>query len=124
MPASYSIDQARRVVSSRGWGDLTDADLADHQAALLADPAFDPTFAQLCDLREVTSESQVTVLGVRYLAGRDVFAPWARRAFVAPRPLSFGLARMFALLRKSRGELAIEVFRELPSASHWVGLAN
>ena len=57
-------------------------------------------------------------------AQRVVFAPQARRAFVAPRPMSFGLARLFALLRKTRGELAIEVFRELSPARHWVGLAD
>jgi hypothetical protein len=34
------------MVFTRGWGNLADTDLADHQAALLADPAFDPTFAQ------------------------------------------------------------------------------
>jgi hypothetical protein len=124
MPASYLIDHARRVVFSRGWGDLTDADLAGHQATLLADPAFEPTFGQLCDLSEVTSEAHVTTAGVQYLAGRDVFAPWARRAFVAPRPLSFGLARIFALLRECRGELAIEVYQDLAPARHWVGLVD
>jgi hypothetical protein len=124
MPATYLIDHARRVVFSRGWGDLTDADLAGHQATLLADRAFDPTFAQLCDLRGVTSEAQVTTTAVHYLAGRDVFAPWARRAFVAPRPLSFGLARIFALLRESRGELGIEVFQEIAPARRWVGLTD
>lgn len=124
MPASYSIDHARRMVFSRGWGELTDADLAGHQATLLADPAFDPTYAQLCDLRDVASEARVTTAAVHHLAGRDVFAPWARRAFVAPRPLSFGLARIFALLRECRGELAIEVFREIAPARHWVGLTD
>jgi hypothetical protein len=124
MPASYSIDPARRMVFSRGWGDLTDADLVGHQVALLADSAFDPSFAQLGDMREITDESRVTALGVRYLAGHDVFTPWARRAFVAPRPMSFQLARFFALLRTTRGDHAIEVFQELSPARLWVGLTD
>ena len=122
MPASYVIDQDHRVVFSRGWDGLTDADLARHQAALLRDPAFEPTFAQLWDLREISDTASVSVKGVRCLAGREVFGPWARRAFVAPRPLSFKLARIFAVLRKQRGESGIEVFRDLASACDWIGL--
>ena len=92
-----------------------------HQADLLAAPAFDASFDQLWDLREVT-EISVTPDTVRQLASARSFKPGARRAVVAPNDLAFGLARMFQLLHDEAPE-EFRVFRSVKGARSWLGLA-
>jgi hypothetical protein len=108
------------LVRSRGWGNLSGADVAAHYRAIAADPVFDPTFDQLADLREV-ADFTISSPQVREDALLAVFAPSARRAFVASSDLAFGLARMYGLHAES-AQQNIQVFRELAEAERWLGL--
>ena len=54
MPTFYKIDRQRRLVMTTYSGVLTAADALGHQAKLLKDPDFDPTFSQLFDVTHVT----------------------------------------------------------------------
>lgn len=47
MPGSYLIDESRRLVFSRGWGVITDEEMASHAGNLRADPRFDPGFRKI-----------------------------------------------------------------------------
>jgi hypothetical protein len=123
VPWSFTIDVERHVVYSRGWGDLTDEALLDHQGRLALDPGFQANFSQLIDFTGVTSVAAVTTGGVRAVAQRHLYGSDARRAIVAPDSAVFGLARMFETVRDLLGaKEQIRVFRNLEEARAWLGL--
>jgi hypothetical protein len=121
MPARHHIDQARRFIVSTGWGVLTKDDLVAQTQRVLGDPDFDPHYRQLWDLTEVT-EFPVTFPEMMAIAEVNVFAPDARRALLAPSNNVFGIARMFEMLRESKGEKGIRVFRDRAEAFAWLEL--
>jgi hypothetical protein len=124
MPADYTIDTERRLVYSRGWGDLTDADLLEHQRRLALDPRFHPDFSQLIDLLGVSSAEGVTANGVMEVAKRHVYGPRSRRALVATDLATFGLARMFQTYRDiAGGDDQIHVFTSLEDAWAWLRMS-
>ena len=120
MPATYEVDLALRLVRTREWGVLTDEDLRQLYEKIRSDPAFDPTFRQLCDLRAVT-QITTSVDTLRSLAQTQVFSPGVRRAFVVGRAVDFGLARLFQAYSEVEGQ-TVEVFREMNDAEAWLGL--
>lgn len=120
MPATYVIDQDARLVLSRAWGTLTDADLVANRDAMVADPAFDPELAQLWDFSTV-DRLEITGPGVRSLAmGVSPFALTARRAIFVPHDAAFGMARMFLLMRDHDAAGAFQVFRDREHAIAWL----
>ena len=125
MPTSYTIDRARHLVLSRLWGVLTDEDVRGHRRSLAADPAFDPSFHHLADLREliVAALSPATVAEV---ARESVFKRGARRAFVLDeeRYLRSGLARMFQQYAEQAPGQQIKVFHDMAEAERWVELGG
>jgi len=54
MPTEFSVDTSRRLILTRASGTLTLADITAARRQLCADPAFDRTFNELFDLRDVT----------------------------------------------------------------------
>jgi len=121
MPASYYIDTARKIVFSRGWGVLTDAEIAAHPQALKADSRFEPEFHQIVDFRTLT-EIRVSSGGVRDVARMNPFKRDARRAFVVATGEAFGLTRMFGFFTDSSHE-KFAIFHEIEPALEWIGLA-
>src|SRR5437879_3373414 len=119
MPAEYQIDLPRRLVLSRAWGEATSADFIAHGHRLLADPGFSPDFRQLWDLTEL-KQSHTDFSQLAEMAKMAVFAPTSRRAFLAPVDVAFGVARMFQMLRETKGETGIRVFRDRAEALHWL----
>jgi len=119
VPAAYKIDKERRLVLTTVWGKLTFTDGVAHRNELRSDPDFDPTYREISDFTQVT-ELAFSAEELRGHAQFDVFSPSSRRAFVAPDDAKFGLGRMFAMLRESRGDLGIRVFRTLEEAEDWV----
>ncbi len=120
MPSSYVLDAPHHLVRSRAWGVLTELESHEHYLRLKMDPAFDPSFRQLCDLRDVT-ELQASTTHLQDLAAKRVFASGAQRAFVAPSDLYFGLARMLQAFCDVEGS-TIGVFRTMPEAEEWLQL--
>lgn len=121
MPATYRIDRAARMVLSDATGIFTAEDAWDQINQLLADPLFDPTFGQLLDFSNVGSVN-VTPTEIKKLAGVALFTPSARRAFVSPTPLLYGLARMYAAQREMQGDTGLGVFYTMEEARVWLGL--
>ena len=119
MPADYHIDLQRRRVISRGWGALTFEDCLGHMRRLSGDPAFDPTFSQLMDFREVTLV-QMSHSDVYELATRSLFSPVSRRAFITRAAVQFGMARVFQQYRTAMGEFGIRVFEDYDEAVKWL----
>ena len=120
MPAEYELDLALGLVRTKEWGVLTEDDLRELYERIRSDPAFDPSFRQLCDLREVTKIT-TTAEALRFLAQSRVFSPGSRRAFVVGRAVDLGLARMFQAYSEVAGQ-TVEVFREMDEAKVWLGL--
>lgn len=120
MPGAYTIDPARSLVLSRGWGVLTSAELLRHVRSLAADPRFKSHFRQLADLREVT-EIRVTAAAIREVAGLNPFGSGARRALAVGSDVVFGMARMYQILTDQSPD-EFEVFRDLDRALEWLGV--
>ena len=120
MPSSYLIDQAQKIVFSRGWGVVRDAEVLGHAEALRADPRFEPGFRQVYSFLDLT-EVRVSPDGVRSVAQVNPFHAGSRRAIVVPSDLAFGLVRMFEAHTNSDQE-QFKVFRQLGPAFEWVGL--
>ena len=122
MPAEYEIVREYRLVRTYESGELTDEDLRGLYDRVRADPAFDPSFRQLCDLRSVTRIT-ASVETLRFLAQSRLFLPAARRAFVVGREVDFGLARLFQAYSEAEGG-TVEVFRNMADAEAWLGLGH
>jgi len=122
MPLRNVIDKERRLVHTIGWDRLTFAQTKSLQEQLLNDPDFDPTFNQLIDLTALTGLGMSTE-ETKWLAGREVFSPSSRRAFVATNPAVFGMCRLYeACHHGSREHAQVAVFSGLDEALHWLGL--
>jgi len=122
VPHVQMIDAALRLVLVRAWGTVSDEELAEHARALRADPRFRPDFRQLGDLRGITT-LDATRAGIRQLAELSPFGAGARRAIVVGSEVAFGMARMYELMR-GEGQDEVEVFRDLPAALDWLGIAG
>jgi hypothetical protein len=120
MPGSYLIDLESGVVYCRGWGVLTDEEIAAHVQALRADPRFDPGFRQVVDFLKLT-DVRLTGAGVREVARYNPFRRDARRAFVVASDEAFGLVRMFGMFTDSNVE-TFTIVRTLEAAFASIGL--
>lgn len=120
MPATYRIDVARRLVLSRMWGVFTAQDLYDHYNRLGADPAFDPTFSQLVDLRDV-EQTELERPVIRRHALEGFFHSSAQRALVVSTPHHYELARIYAAFAEYASQ-KVRVFRDMHDAEEWLGL--
>ena len=123
MPASYTIDKERRLVTSTMTGVLTQAEVLEQVHQLVTDPTVDPAFSQLVDCRQVT-ELKCSAEEVRQIATTDIFSAQSRRAFLVTDDLLYGLARMYEIHRELRGEGGIRVFRNVDEAMEWVTAEN
>ena len=122
MPCAYTIDLARSLVLSRGWGEVTDRELLAHVRALTADPRFARNFHQLADLRDVTGV-QVTAATIKEMARLNPFGAGARRALVVTSDVVFGMARMYQILRDESPD-EFEIFRKLDDALLWLEIID
>lgn len=118
MAIAYRIFPAQRLVHTWTNGGLTDADLSAHRTQLLADPDFRPDFDQLIECLGAVP-SHISQQGVTASITHSVFSKRSRRAFVAVKDASFGVARMFALMQPPGTH--VEVFREIAPALRWLG---
>lgn len=119
MPASYTIDKARRLVLLRMWGVCTAKDVLWFREAIKTDPDFDPDFAELVDLTGVI-KAKMAPGEVRMLAGMVPFSAAARRALLSEDLLIFGLSRIYETLRSLRGDQHVRVFRRRDEAMAWL----
>lgn len=109
MPGAYEIDPQRGLVISRWWGVTDDEELIGHYERLRRVPAFDPTYWEPADVRDVERYSTAGVT-IEAVARVRIVAAGVRRAAIAPNDVAFGLARMFATYAESQDHL-VEVFR-------------
>ena len=118
MPASFVIDHEKRLVRSRAWGVVVDADLRATQQGVRSDERFDPLYRQVYDFSDAT-ELRLTGPSVRELARTSPFSPKARRAIVVSSDVGYGMARMYGLV-SDRDASVFRIFRDAPSALRWL----
>ena len=120
MPVSYRIDKSLGLVFTTAQGVLAGQDILTHRRRLLDDPNFDPSYNQLIDLRDVTDFS-VLANEIRTLSMHEIFSERSRRAIVAEKDASFGMARMYEMYGETNPD-QIMVFRDMAEARRWLGL--
>jgi len=122
MPYIYAVYRENRLVISTGYDCLTWTEIKACQDQTKSDPAFDPEYDQLVDLRAVTS-FKMNSEQARVLARRMIFSFTSKRAFIAANPYIVGVARMWEIFTElSDNPSQIRVFYDLPSALNWLGL--
>jgi hypothetical protein len=120
MPFSIHVDPVRRVSYVRMSDTVTFDDLAAAQRALVAEPAFDPTFPLLLDLRDA-NDVRLTWREMQSLAGVSALALSTRRAILVGGPGVLGMARLYETIREH--ETATDVVRAcqtLEEAAAWL----
>lgn len=120
MPITHTIDAERRLVRSRVWGVVTERETRESVAELLNDPSFDPTFAQLADMREVI-RMDVDASTIRDMAVMRLFDPESRRALVVTSGLQRGIAHMTTTYAHL-GDQQIALFEDVVEAERWLGI--
>lgn len=122
MPCRYLIDKERRLVISRGWDRVTFDEMKAHETQLKSDPDFNPEYNQLLDATKVTV-LELSIDEAKTMAGRTIFAPGSRRAWVATDPAIYGMGRLMATYHEM-GKMPTQVcvFYDLRCALEWLGL--
>ena len=131
MPISIRWDPERNVSYGTASGVITDADLLDLCARLLADPRYDPSLDHILDTEglERLDVSPATVQEAAHLFARADrgIASGARPkiAIVAPADFTFGVARMYEAYRAMRpSPKRYLVCRTMAEARRWLGLPD
>jgi len=119
MPVGYKIDKEHKLVMSTAYGVVTREDILFHQQKLEADPDFRRTFSQLADFTRM-AKLEINATDIASFAAKTIFAPESRRAIIVPDDEAFGLARMFEILRDSKGESGVRVFRSVEEGFDWI----
>ena len=122
MPSAYVIDASRHLCLSRSWGVVTGEEILTLIQATVSDPQFRPDFAQLVDMREVTTVD-VTTDFVRLFVAKSTFGAGSRRALVAGSDVVYGMARIYGTLLDGR-PAEFQIFRDLQLALDWLGFAG
>jgi hypothetical protein len=121
-----TVDAASRTRLTTVEGEVGDADMLEAVRLLVGDPGYDPALDHLLDLRGVR-RLDVSAAAIQQMARTFAqFDPLRlpnRLAIVAPADDTYGVARMYELLRSdATGET--RVFRDMAEAQRWLGLAR
>lgn len=121
-PISFSVDEPRRRRTAVFRGVVHGAAVLAAYAALVADPAYDPTLHDLVDLTEMTvfdaSEADVRALA-RLFDPVDIPGILSRLAIVAPTDEAYELALLYRSLRAEAPEITL-VFASRDEAERWL----
>jgi len=122
MPITIHVDREAGFVRIEASGQLTLQDLLDMVDPMLRDPRFEPGMPQLVDLgavehTDLRADEMRTLVETYEKQTERVGA--SRVAVFAPRPLLFGVSRMYeSLAERLPGER--RVFDDLDEAQAWL----
>lgn len=119
MPARFTLDPGKRVVSVRFEGLWSVRDVVEYFEDLRRNASFDSRFFELADLTEVVS-SDVDFQSATMLARIDPFSRSGKRAFAATKAAIYGILRMYQMVRGE--ECSMAIFRTLAEAKRWLGI--
>lgn len=116
----YKVIPERRIVRVKFGKRVTEREIAWYARSLGVDPAFNPEFSEIVDLREV-EELELRGEEMMELAEKiDPFSLHAKRAFVVRDPIQSHAARMHQILRLSKENISI--FYSIEDAEQWIKL--
>ena len=121
MPIESHIDEERRCVVARVYGDFTFDDILEAIDHSVRDPRFRPGFAVLSDHTEVgepltPSQARRMVDHLESLADLMAGSRWA---VVTSKAASFGMLRMVSVLAE-RVPMDVQVFSSHEEAEAWL----
>lgn len=114
---NYVVNPEKKLVIVRFCKKLSVPEIGRYVKLLRADPAFQPTFAEIADLTEVEEFSLDADDFLKLADEIDPFSVNAKRAFVAPSTTQNHAARMHKILRSQR---KFEIFRTMQEAERWI----
>jgi hypothetical protein len=122
MPVSYQIDEALGLVLTTATGVLTDTDILQHKARVVADPRWKPGMRELADARSI-DRFEVTTAGVRQMTALDEHNAAALESYalaiVVGHDAAYGMARMYQMLTEHTIP-HVRVFRDMDEAKRWI----
>ena len=117
MPFSFHVDESTKVFHVEAIGEVNDTELMDLSARLRQEAAFVSGYPILCDCSALTTVS-ISASLIESLAqaarSRTNFV-----AVIAPRPVAFGLARMYQIFNDPE-YARIHVFAGVEKAMAWL----
>jgi hypothetical protein len=121
MAFSFHVDTEHGIVLFKGEGTFSSADALSCVEKVMADPAFQPRFNHLVDLRAVTAwEPRARDIRVRAMRNHDNARFDASRvAIVSSDDVVYGMARMYEILM-SDASVHVRAFREMDEAAVWL----
>ena len=103
MPAVLKIDRQRRIVSSTFFGDVTGEELLRHRDRILADPDFDPQFAEVVDFSAIKAMTVPPDALAKLASTESLFSKDALHVVVTPADLPLAMALQYReQVRKTR----------------------
>lgn len=122
MAIEYEIIEEKHLVIAKGTGVVTGDDVINHLNTLAADARYVAPMKKLVDYRAIESmkqsHGQILMISQKKQTLEDRFAG-ERCALVAPKDLTFGIARMHQSFINTPA-LDIEVFRRIEDALAWL----
>ena len=121
MPLRYQIDSDAGMLLVVGEGTISQSERLAAMRGWLGDPGFRPGLNTLCDFSAATSTPTMTqLLEIVSIVERHSAALGKKKlAVVAPRPVTFGVARQFQTLADT-GPLDVGVFKDRRAALGWL----
>ena len=121
MPLRYQIDSDAGMLLVVGEGTISQSERLAAMRGWLGDPSFRPGLNTLCDFSAATSTPTMTeLLEIVSIVERHSAALGKKKlAVVAPRPVTFGVARQFQTLADT-GPLDVGVFKDRRAALGWL----
>ena len=123
MPFTYRIDEDARTLHIRAEGSVTQAERVAAIRAWLADPKYVACVDALCDFSAADSTPELSELREVIALLSEQLPPAGPRklAVIAPKPVTFGVARVFEDLVRLEGlPIRVKVFFERGLAEQWL----
>ncbi len=115
--ATFNVDSKQKLVVVRFGKTVTVRDIERYAARLRENPAFQPLFSEITDLRAVEKLDLSAAEFLRLADEVDPFSDESKRAFVVGNAVQAHAARMHKILRTER---CFEIFQSLEEAEQWV----
>jgi hypothetical protein len=114
---TFKVDSEQKLVIVRFGKTVTVGDIERYATRLRENPAFQPLFSEITDLRDVEKLDLNAREFLRLADEVDPFSHQSKRAFVVRNAVQAHAARMHKILRTQR---SFEIFQSLEEAEHWV----
>ncbi|MBN2318152.1 MAG: hypothetical protein JXR49_03710 [Acidobacteria bacterium] len=125
MPVFFDFKPEYNLVVCRQVGTVDDEEFLASYHSLFEGDRFDPSMALVVDLRRADSSKRsreaIQAFARYWKEWMQKTGKKSRVAVIAPKDVSFGLARMYEAYAES-ANISFTVFREADAALEWLGI--